>query len=293
MDTRATNGTTAPASYWVHNRCLPLSRRRLQERRLQLNLRLTMDMAACKHLLLCLQTIFLLLQMQALTLPLATRVPVQIGSLPQPGLVYKWTPIAGLSNSAVANPFFTAAANTPTVQTLALQVHNNGGGCAAYDTAVVTIQVMSDSVELFGNAVMCKSDAAAAYLKVFPANKIQWYRNGKELTGENNQLLRNLQTGDYYAVLTSASDCSLQTKTRHIEIYPVPVPDFSVQPVCRNLPLPVTNRTTNNTQSTVNYFWDFGNGHSDNAYSPAYAYTASGTYTVKLKVSTVQCPLSF
>ena len=81
--------------------------------------------------------------------------------------------------------------------------------------------------------------------------------------------------------------------SKNIEIYPVPQPDFSVQSVCQDLRVPVINRTTNISNSTVNYFWDFGNGHLDNAYTPMYTYTQPGNYSITLSVSTAQCPTSF
>ena len=81
--------------------------------------------------------------------------------------------------------------------------------------------------------------------------------------------------------------------TRNVTVHPTPAADFSVQPVCENLRVPVINRTFNNTASTINYLWDFGNGHLDNVMTPNYSYPAGGKYTVRLTVSTVQCPVSF
>ena len=81
--------------------------------------------------------------------------------------------------------------------------------------------------------------------------------------------------------------------TRNVTVHPTPTADFSVQPICENLRVPVINRTFNNTASTINYLWDFGNGHLDNVMTPNYSYPAAGKYTVRLTVSTVQCPVSF
>jgi gliding motility-associated-like protein len=69
--------------------------------------------------------------------------------------------------------------------------------------------------------------------------------------------------------------------------------DFTIKPVCENLQVPIINRTYNNTASTINYLWDFDNGHFDNVKSPVYSYPTAGTYSVKLTVSTAQCPVSF
>jgi gliding motility-associated-like protein len=75
-------------------------------------------------------------------------------------------------------------------------------------------------------------------------------------------------------------------------VHPTPSADFTAQPVCVNLRVPVYNRTFNNTSSTVNYFWDFDNGHLDNNPVPVYQYPTAGIYKLKLTVSTAQCPAS-
>ena len=77
-----------------------------------------------------------------------------------------------------------------------------------------------------------------------------------------------------------------------VNVYPTPVADFSAQPVCINLPVPIKNNTLNNTLSTINYLWDFGNGQIAAGPNPVYSYPSPGTYTIKLTVTTVQCPLS-
>ncbi len=80
---------------------------------------------------------------------------------------------------------------------------------------------------------------------------------------------------------------------RNVTVHPTPKADFTIRPVCENLQVPIINRTFNNTQSTINYLWNFDNGHMDNVKSPVYSYPVAGTYAVKLIVSTVQCPVSF
>ncbi|MGF2411985.1 PKD domain-containing protein [Ferruginibacter sp.] len=79
----------------------------------------------------------------------------------------------------------------------------------------------------------------------------------------------------------------------NVVVHPVPLADFTIKPICVNLQVPIINRTFNNTTSTVNYLWDFGNGHTDNIKSPVYSYPTAGTYSVSLSVSTAQCPVSF
>jgi len=102
------------------------------------------------------------------------------------------------------------------------------------------------------------------------------------------------KAGDYSIrlVANTLSGCS-DSMTRNVIVHPTPTADFSVRPVCENLQVPIINRTINNTTSTVNYLWDFDNGHTDNVMTPRYSYPSAGTYALKLTVSTVQCPVSF
>ncbi len=102
------------------------------------------------------------------------------------------------------------------------------------------------------------------------------------------------QAGKYrLKLLLEATGGCKDSTYEDIVIHPVPIADFSIQPVCVNLPVPVYNRTFNTSTSTVNYIWDFGNGHTDNTKTPLYSYPTAGTYPVKLSVSTAQCPVSF
>ena len=76
----------------------------------------------------------------------------------------------------------------------------------------------------------------------------------------------------------------------NINVYPMPTADFTVTPVCTDLPVPLKNNTFNNTSFPVNYLWDFGNGHTSSLRNPVYGYSLPGTYTIKLSVNTTQCP---
>ena len=91
-------------------------------------------------------------------------------------------------------------------------------------------------------------------------------------------------------LLVSAPGGCFDSASVNVNVYPMPVADFTVQPVCINLPVPIRNNTVNNTNSTVNYLWDFGNGQLSNLRTPVYSYPNPGTYTIKLSVNTVQCP---
>ena len=61
----------------------------------------------------------------------------QIGSGPVAGMTYSWSPIAGLSNSAISNPI----ANPTTSTTYTVTVTNPNSGCTATDQVIVTVNI--------------------------------------------------------------------------------------------------------------------------------------------------------
>ncbi len=102
------------------------------------------------------------------------------------------------------------------------------------------------------------------------------------------------QSGTYIVtlVVVGAGGCA-DSIYYSVIVNPTPTADFSVSPVCINLNVPLINKTINNTTSTINYLWDFGNGQTSSASNPVYSYSTPGTYNIKLTVSTAQCPASF
>ena len=92
-------------------------------------------------------------------------------------------------------------------------------------------------------------------------------------------------------VVTAAGGCKSDTLTT-VSVYPTPTADFTANPVCINLQVPILNKTINNTSSTLNYLWDFGNGQTSSLAHPAYSYPSPGNFVLKLTVNSLQCPLS-
>lgn len=91
-------------------------------------------------------------------------------------------------------------------------------------------------------------------------------------------------------LLVDAGGVCFDSVTKPFDVFMVPQPDFSVQPVCQDLRVPVINRTSNITNAAINYIWDFGNGHIDNVTTPVYSYSNPGVYTITLTASIPQCP---
>ena len=208
--------------------------------------------------------------------------PVQLGALPEPNLVYSWSPVTGLSDPNIANPVATVGTSTRYI----LSVTHDGGGCLTKDTVDVNIIQYDTTLSLAGPASHCSGTGQSVVLTVHAADSIQWYLNGIAIPGANQVNYTVSQTGDYSAVLFSFVGCIFATGVQHIDIYQSPVAGFNV-----NIPLQCFNgnqfifsNTTPPNSGPLSYYWSFGDGTSDTAINPSHAYRATGTYLVKMKV---------
>ncbi len=97
--------------------------------------------------------------------------------------------------------------------------------------------------------------------------------------------------GEYTAKLFVVTDkgCNDSTSS-NVKIFKYAVADFTVEPICTNLRLPLFNKTINTSPSISTFLWDFGNGATSTAQNPVYSYLAAGTFDIQLSVSNVQCP---
>ncbi len=90
--------------------------------------------------------------------------------------------------------------------------------------------------------------------------------------------------------LTVDSLGCVSNDTAYIDVYPLPVPSFTVAPASGCSPLTVTFNNTSPVTPGDIYTWDFGNGNTSNNQNPgSQVYTTTGldsTYTIQLIVQT-------
>jgi gliding motility-associated-like protein len=213
------------------------------------------------------------------------RNPVPIGAIPKAGLVYRWTPAAGLSNPNIANPIASPDVTT----TYVLTTNHDGGGCVSTDTVVVKASAINTSLQLIGKAIYCTGSGDSSILRVQPNDSIQWFKDNIPIRGANRTDYRATQTGVYRALLFNEEGCSLTTPEQKITISSIPVvniagPDNPNQCLVGNKYV-FTNNTTN-AVGNVAYKWTMGDGNQLLHKDVSYSYTKAGTYTVKVIAST-------
>ncbi|MDP4262542.1 MAG: PKD domain-containing protein [Bacteroidota bacterium] len=209
--------------------------------------------------------------------------PVPIGSLPKPGVVYKWSPATGLTDPNIANPYAAPDITTSYV----LTASHDGGGCISRDTVVVKAGIIDTSMQLLGKAMYCIGSGDSAVLMVHPTDSIQWIKDNSPINGAHQPGYKVTQSGVYYAQLFNEIGCSLPTTEKTITITSIPVvglaPGLSNQCLVGNR-FVFTNASTNAVGS-MQYNWILGDGNMETTRDVAHSYTQAGIYNVKLVVN--------
>lgn len=139
--------------------------------------------------------------------------PVQLGSPPRPGILYSWSPSAGLTDGEASNPF----ANPSVPTTYVLTCRNYGGGCRSSDTVTVTPVITDPTIRLIGREAYCIGSGDSSILQLGRADTIQWFRDNQLITGAWTSTYRVTQSGTYYAKLYQAG-CVVSTASKSIVI---------------------------------------------------------------------------
>lgn len=209
--------------------------------------------------------------------------PVQLGGPPEPGRVYRWTPVTGLSDPNISNPIAT-----PSVSTLyTLTVTNIGGGCATPDQVNVHVDILSDSIQQIGPSSYCTSSGQSVQLKVLPHDSIQWYWNTNPIIGATSTQYNVTQSGTYYATVFSNTGCSKTTAVKQIDIWESPKAGFNsnAEELCFIGNQFVFTNTSTLSTGTLQYAWELGDGTLASTPDVTHSYAAEGNYHVKLFIT--------
>jgi gliding motility-associated-like protein len=164
---------------------------------------------------------------------------VPVGARPKHGVVYSWSPAAGLSDATIANPRASPAVTT----TYVLSIRSTAGGCRSTDTVVVTASVIDTSLTLLGKPSFCITSNDSAVLVVPPTTRIQWYRGNNPIAGATGTRFRVMQSGSYYALLENDLLCRIATTPRNILIEePLPGILYPVKNAAKNISMPLEAR---------------------------------------------------
>ncbi len=111
----------------------------------------------------------------------------------------------------------------------------------------------------------------------------QWLMGDGSTSSLQNPTYTFGDTGTYnmQLVVTTSLGCT-DTISNLVEVYPMPVADFSTVAGCQNSTMPFTNLTTISSGNILSYSWNFGDGTATVQSNPTHSYTTTSTFTVTL-----------
>lgn len=165
-------------------------------------------------------------------------------------------------------------------------------GCVARreSTLVEAVDLPDFKVGYTGSDVICSGDLKQ--LKVVPnapGFTYQWYEKTLGLiTGATSTTHTIGVSGEYYYTATSTNpSCTVATSSSaKLKVVTLPVAAFtSVSTACKGQEISFTNQSTFDSQSAVNYHWDFADGTISTDKDPKHIYAYAASFSVKLTVS--------
>jgi gliding motility-associated-like protein len=128
--------------------------------------------------------------------------PVQLGGPPGPGYQYSWSPAAGLSNAAAANPLASPATTTTYIVT----AYKDGAGCTAKDTVVVQGSVINVDFSINNGCVNVNVPVVnnTAIAGNAPVDYLWDFGNG-QFSAEKTPLIKYAQPGTYAVKLRATT----------------------------------------------------------------------------------------
>ncbi len=197
---------------------------------------------------------------------------------------YNWTPATALSANTGASVTATPAATTTYTVTGAT------AGCQA--SASVTVNVTPVPMAGFSPiAGQCLSNnnfnfqATGIYL---PAATFAWNFGTNAtpaMSSSQNQQVTFSSTGsNTVSLIITQNGCVSNTYTDVVNVYPMPVVNFSADTLigCQNLPVCFTDYSTG--AGPLLYQWNFGDGQTSTSSNPCHTYANAGSYNVNLQV---------
>lgn len=154
----------------------------------------------------------------------------------------------------------------------------NSFGCNDTVSAVVP-SFPAPVATILGADSICPGDAANLSVTPNFATYL-WFNNDTNATTTSNG-------GNVSVVVTDANGCK-DTANASVPFFPVPSPNFSVNPPIQGQPGANITFTDLSTANINSWFWTFGDGGSATVQNPTYVYTTQGTFPVTLTVENIQ-----
>ncbi len=162
-------------------------------------------------------------------------------------------------------------------------------GCVNTDDTSYFVQTVNASpapgtIHSLHGKYICSDKLDTLFITVPDNVTYQWTLDGNLLAGKTHDSLFTALPGKYNAILKNVFGC-IDTITPPFTIEKIikPTLQFSYDSYCINTPVRFKNLTNTNATGKIKWSWDFGNGSTDTATSPATVYTLGGSHHIQLK----------
>ncbi len=122
-------------------------------------------------------------------------------------------------------------------------------------------------------------------------NRTWDFGDGSPTTNILNPVHTYSNTGMYVVklLINTSGICNTDSMVKPVYIGDKPIPFFSSNNGCANLPLQFNDNSTGSSSPVDSWQWFFGDGDSSALKNPAHAYRNYGNYTVQLQVGSYGC----
>ena len=209
---------------------------------------------------------------------------------PESGIAqWLWDFGDGDATSNEQNPTHTYKAHGNYTATLTV---TTASGCSSSTTQVIKIWALPIAVFTSVTSTCQNSSITFTNTSTSVDGTIKdwdWnFGDGSTTSALSNTTHTYTNPGTYTATLTVTTDKGcISSTTQAIKIGVLPTASFtnSVN-TCQNNSISFTNNSTSTDGTIKDWIWDFGDGAITSTKNPTHAYTASGTYTATLTVTT-------
>jgi len=212
---------------------------------------------------------------------------------------YLWTLPDGSDLSQTTNTLEVTNITAKNAGEYSLRTQQTGS-CYS-ETGSITVSISeppSISIHNQESDIFCETSSATLEVPQYTGFSYQWKKDGTNISGETSTVLTASESGDYSVTITSdATSCPNQSDAYTLRAVSLPTSSFNaIDEVCINIDTVFTaTSTTTESDLTLIYNWDFGDGTTATTNQVTHAFNSAQTFNVKLSTQYAEvanCPSS-
>ncbi|MGB3184176.1 MAG: PKD domain-containing protein [Cyclobacteriaceae bacterium] len=196
---------------------------------------------------------------------------------------------ASLAASSVADP--SVSYSSPGTYYVSLTTSTDGTITRYADTVTISAELSPEPVITAPRETCTGSEVILSAAADQSVATWTWEIDGATTSGQTISQTFT-EAGEYVVRLAANGNNGCPgTTTDTITVYETPIPDFTIpdNSICTDEEITFSNLTSGESGPRVQWAWSFGNGDTSSDKDPSFAYTETGTYTVRLSYTLADC----